>query len=310
MKRQALSKKTRFEVFKRDNFTCQYCGAKPDESLLVVDHMHPVKLGGTNDMINLITSCQPCNQGKAARLLNEIHPRPDADLMRLEVHQEIAELERFQTVEQAKVAAIDETIRLIREHFTGLTGLRWQPQDQQIRLMLARYEPSIVKEAIGALAKKMNHLKSQGEDATQMNWSAYTWAVCKKISEKITTQVFPVGFCGEFFFLMELKVDEGSSGLTTDDIKFMSGVYQPPLMKAWLKSQHPNSFAFPTELASSFLRAGHHFEPFAIEFIQELQSGRIDSPGMQDAWTDYVYAKSVESDSGNKWLEDQARNAA
>ena len=63
-KRLSLSKKLRFEVFKRDGFRCQYCGATAPEILLVVDYAHPVLEGGTNDLLNLRTSCKLCNAGK------------------------------------------------------------------------------------------------------------------------------------------------------------------------------------------------------------------------------------------------------
>lgn len=71
-KRKAISKKTRFEVFKRDGFICQYCGAHPPSVILHVDHIKPVALGGINHMDNFITSCQPCNLGKSATSLSEI----------------------------------------------------------------------------------------------------------------------------------------------------------------------------------------------------------------------------------------------
>ena len=70
--RKSLSKRIRFEVFKRDGFTCQYCGSHPPSVVLHVDHVHPVAEGGTNDIDNLITSCEGCNQGKGAKLLSEI----------------------------------------------------------------------------------------------------------------------------------------------------------------------------------------------------------------------------------------------
>ncbi len=66
MARKAISKKVRFEVFKRDAFTCQYCGAKSPDAILVVDHIKPVFTGGGNDITNLNTACQPCNAGKGA----------------------------------------------------------------------------------------------------------------------------------------------------------------------------------------------------------------------------------------------------
>lgn len=69
--RIALTKKMRFEVFKRDSFTCQYCGQKSPDVLLEIDHIEPVAKGGTNDILNLITSCQACNAGKSDRRLSD-----------------------------------------------------------------------------------------------------------------------------------------------------------------------------------------------------------------------------------------------
>lgn len=70
-KRKGLSKKTRFEVFKRDSFTCQYCGKSAPDVILVVDHLHPVSKGGSNDLLNLVTSCEGCNSGKSDRTLDD-----------------------------------------------------------------------------------------------------------------------------------------------------------------------------------------------------------------------------------------------
>lgn len=71
-KRSAISKMKRFEVFKRDLFSCQYCGATPPSVVLECDHIVPVASGGGNDIDNLVTACAPCNRGKAARSLNSI----------------------------------------------------------------------------------------------------------------------------------------------------------------------------------------------------------------------------------------------
>ena len=68
MVRKPLSKKTRFEVFKRDSFTCQYCGRKAPDVILHVDHIKAVVKGGDNDIFNLITSCADCNLGKDTAL--------------------------------------------------------------------------------------------------------------------------------------------------------------------------------------------------------------------------------------------------
>lgn len=62
----AVSKRLRFEIFRRDNNTCQYCGAKAPDVELVPDHVVPVALGGKDEPSNLVTACDPCNSGKSA----------------------------------------------------------------------------------------------------------------------------------------------------------------------------------------------------------------------------------------------------
>lgn len=69
--REPLTKKVRFEVFKRDLFTCQYCGRKSPEIVLNVDHIKPVAEGGTNAILNLVTACFDCNAGKSDRSLSD-----------------------------------------------------------------------------------------------------------------------------------------------------------------------------------------------------------------------------------------------
>lgn len=78
MSRVALSKRVRFEVFKRDQFTCQYCGKHPPDVILECDHITPVAEGGDNDEGNLVTACFDCNRGKAAVPLS-VGPRSLAD---------------------------------------------------------------------------------------------------------------------------------------------------------------------------------------------------------------------------------------
>lgn len=61
-----LSKRTRYEVLKRDNHTCRYCGATAPDATLTVDHVTPVALGGTDKPDNLVAACKDCNAGKAS----------------------------------------------------------------------------------------------------------------------------------------------------------------------------------------------------------------------------------------------------
>lgn len=62
----AVSKRTRYEVLNRDNFTCRYCGQSAPDVKLHVDHVMPVALGGADTPDNLVAACMDCNAGKAS----------------------------------------------------------------------------------------------------------------------------------------------------------------------------------------------------------------------------------------------------
>ena len=55
---------TRFNVFLRDRFSCQYCGAKED---LTFDHLVPRSRGGQSTWENIVCSCHHCNRCKGGR---------------------------------------------------------------------------------------------------------------------------------------------------------------------------------------------------------------------------------------------------
>ena len=57
------------EVFKRDNYTCQYCGQIGGK--LEADHIIPFSKGGSDEMSNLITSCRKCNRQKKDKSVDE-----------------------------------------------------------------------------------------------------------------------------------------------------------------------------------------------------------------------------------------------
>jgi hypothetical protein len=67
-----VSLKVRFEVFKRDTFTCRYCGRKTPEVILELEHVIPLSKGGTDELDNLTTSCFECNRGKGKSLLDTV----------------------------------------------------------------------------------------------------------------------------------------------------------------------------------------------------------------------------------------------
>lgn len=62
----ALNKRIRFEVMRRDNHACRYCGAMAPDAKLTIDHVVPVALGGSDEPTNLVTACVDCNAGKSS----------------------------------------------------------------------------------------------------------------------------------------------------------------------------------------------------------------------------------------------------
>lgn len=60
----SITKKLRFEVFKRDGFQCAYCGKSPPAVVLEIDHIKPKSRKGKDDLNNLLTACFDCNRGK------------------------------------------------------------------------------------------------------------------------------------------------------------------------------------------------------------------------------------------------------
>ncbi|GAJ29001.1 HNH endonuclease [Acidomonas methanolica] len=63
---------TRFNVFLRDNFSCQYCNDRLPTHDLTFDHVIPRARGGRTSWENVVTACSPCNLLKGSKLPAEI----------------------------------------------------------------------------------------------------------------------------------------------------------------------------------------------------------------------------------------------
>jgi len=178
-KRKSLSKNIRFDVFKRDGFTCQYCGQKPPDVVLQVDHITPVAAGGDNDISNLVTACEACNQGKKAKRL-DISPRPDADLAWLEMQQELAELQRYQRAKAERDRLMGEIVKALQITWQRVSGLDWCPAVHVLQQMINKYSPDIVEEAIIAVAPKVagGYVRSDRDE-----WLKYMHGTLKHLAE-------------------------------------------------------------------------------------------------------------------------------
>lgn len=141
----------RFEVFKRDAFTCAYCGRRSPEVILEVDHVLAVSQGGRDELDNLVTSCLECNRGKAARPLAPPGAglQPQERSARIAEHEaQIAEYSHWLAAQRARE---DEDLRTVREayakapyaHFIDRKTSYWCWQDPSARIFirrLGRYE--------------------------------------------------------------------------------------------------------------------------------------------------------------------------
>ena len=159
--RKPIGPKLRFEIFKRDGFTCQYCGATPPK-LLEVDHIHPVILGGENDPDNLITSCQACNRGKGAVSLHVV-PRSMEDRA-AEVAEREAQLAAYAEVMEAASQRIEDDAWRVAEALqpgasdgystAKLTSIKRFLQDLPLHDILDAADMAVTRRGRGATAFK------------------------------------------------------------------------------------------------------------------------------------------------------------
>ncbi|MBN1366736.1 MAG: HNH endonuclease [Dehalococcoidales bacterium] len=66
---RAERRMTRFEIFNRDHYTCQYCGKKTHQ--LTLDHVMPRHRKGEHTWENVVSACIACNRHKAGRTPEE-----------------------------------------------------------------------------------------------------------------------------------------------------------------------------------------------------------------------------------------------
>lgn len=171
----SLSKKTRFEIFKRDGFTCQYCGRRPPEVVLEVDHIDPSSKGGSDEELNLVTSCFDCNRGKSDRRLSEARPRPDADLCFLETQQELVEAERFLASKERLLKVREKVLTSIRSEWSEYLTPRLLPSDQQIIVWLDVYSPEEIEFAIRRTHGKFESGDLHGNSAKETVSGCYRY---------------------------------------------------------------------------------------------------------------------------------------
>lgn len=177
----SLSKKLRFEIFKRDKFSCQYCDKSAPDVILEVDHIHPKAEGGTDDILNLVTSCHDCNAGKNKRKLSD-----DAVIKKrkkqLDVIQERREqLEMLVEWQKSLFDIEDQTVKELANIWAKLCTA-YRPNESglnQIRQWLKRFTVVEIAEAMRISTKQ--YLKFEDDKITAESASK-AWDYTPKIA--------------------------------------------------------------------------------------------------------------------------------
>lgn len=136
MNDKPLSKRVRFEVFKRDGFVCQYCGAAPPTVLLECDHIVPRAHGGGNEETNLVTACTDCNRGKSHIPLTVAPESLTARAARIEEAE--AQLAGYREIALAREARIERDCWDIIEILTGNREETTQETFRAVKQFLGR----------------------------------------------------------------------------------------------------------------------------------------------------------------------------
>jgi len=149
----AISKKKRFEIFKRDRFSCQYCGLQSPEVVLEVDHILPVSKGGSDEDANLTTACFNCNRGKTNGELHEAGEPIETRAVQYQIEKmsQLRELNKLLSVERAKE---DKYLAELGTYFWGEDFTFTEEQTMAIRPLARKINIDKLKELMDATKRK------------------------------------------------------------------------------------------------------------------------------------------------------------
>jgi 5-methylcytosine-specific restriction endonuclease McrA len=79
LRRKRQPRFSRYNLYLRDMFTCQYCNTQFPQKQLTFDHVMPISKGGKTTWENIVTACHPCNSRKGNSLITpkNMPYRPD-----------------------------------------------------------------------------------------------------------------------------------------------------------------------------------------------------------------------------------------
>lgn len=156
----SITKKMRFEVLKRDEFKCRYCGSPAPDVFLEIDHVIPRSKGGKDDVSNLVAACEGCNRGKSDIPLDK-----PAETVRLDREVERFEQEKqiFEFLEEKK-KFWDEKAEKIHKGFVYMLGFDEELTSNDLSniiFFIKRIGETEVQEAVLICADKQSNNDSE-----------------------------------------------------------------------------------------------------------------------------------------------------
>lgn len=152
-----VSKRRRFEIFKRDRFRCQYCGQSPPQVTLEIDHVIPRSSGGDNSAVNLLTSCFDCNRGKSDVPLGQVTPAHQLAIE--EGAERLAQLKAFNRLIINERREREKAANAVAEALSGAGFSLANNEMKSISLFLDRLPLSEVLDAVDVVADKGKNWK-------------------------------------------------------------------------------------------------------------------------------------------------------
>lgn len=182
MKRKSLSKRTRFEIFKRDSFRCVYCGATPLQRDLRVDHVVAIANGGTDDPPNLVTTCDPCNAGKSDVPLERQKFGPVEMTEAMEDRAELVRsyLENIKKHDEAVVEATEAVREIWEQHIGGMS----KDMFGRMKRLIREWPIEKLHEAIEITGRRIGNPDAEYDSRVALSQAKYFSGVLRRWREE------------------------------------------------------------------------------------------------------------------------------
>lgn len=205
----AVSKRLRFEIFRRDNHTCRYCGLHAPDTELRVDHVVPVALGGTDEPGNLVAACEPCNSGKTS-----IAPgSPLVEGVREDAIRHAEMIRQAYAITVERMGKQDDYCQEVIDHYTGETTVPSDWQDSVGRWFEMGVPIELVIEAAEKASRSRLYFKTALDRFSYM--AGIVWNQVHVVNESVELKSH---ITGAFLTEVELSnrdVDAYHAGLSS-----------------------------------------------------------------------------------------------